>query len=148
MTFTLYDFPIRQTYVYCPPSAACVSDQCLTRHLFSLPLDLFTLSNTHPTNAGIDCAQADPVNDQRLARHLASLYWAQPPDSVQSIIPLETLKEFIAFSQNRVNPKLTDEACMLLAQGYLEMRMAGQDATGNINRYANQLTGAMRMASN
>lgn len=145
MTFTLYDFPICQTYVYCPPSAACVSDQRLARHLFSLT---YSHHPTHPTNAGIDCAQADPVNDQRLARHLASLYWTQPPDSVQSIIPLETLKEYIAFSQNRVNPKLTDEACMLLAQGYLEMRMAGQDATGNINRYASQLTGAMRMASN
>ena len=79
--------------------------------------------------------QADPVNDQRLARHLASLYWAEPPESVKSIIPLETLKEYIAFCRTKIHPKLDNEACILLASAYLEMRMAGQDVTGNLNRY-------------
>jgi DNA replication licensing factor MCM4 len=83
----------------------------------------------------VERLQADQAHDQRLARHLTSLFWEEQPENMRAMIPVDTLREYVAFARNKVNPKLGDEACMLLAQGYLEMRMAGQDATGNLNRW-------------
>lgn len=79
--------------------------------------------------------QADAANDQRLARHLASLYWEKQPESTLADISIDTLKEYIAFSRAQIPcPKISDAAQALLAQSYLEMRMAGQDPTGALNK--------------
>lgn len=80
--------------------------------------------------------QADASHDQRLARHLASLYWEKQPEKTRAAIPIDTLREYIAFARNKVQPRLGEEAIALLAQSYLEMRMAGQDPTGAMNRYS------------
>lgn len=84
--------------------------------------------------------QADANHDKRLARHLASLYWETQPEKTRAAIPIDTLREYIAFARNKVQPRLGEEAIALLAQGYLEMRMAGQDPTGAMNRSASHPT--------
>ena len=80
--------------------------------------------------------QADTANDQRLARHLTSLFYADIPEHAKALIPLEELKEYVAFARTKVHPVIGDEAAPLLAQGYLDMRMLGQDPSGNMNRCA------------
>ena len=81
--------------------------------------------------------QADAGLDQRLAKHLASLYWEKQPESTLADISVETLKEYVAFARAQVPcPTISDGAQALLAQSYLEMRMAGQDPTGALNKCA------------
>ena len=81
-----------------------------------------------------DCLQADQANDQRLARHLTSLFYETIPEHARALIPLEELKEYVAFARTKVHPTIGDEAAPLLAQAYLDMRMMGQDPSGNVNR--------------
>ncbi|KAF5843598.1 minichromosome maintenance protein 4 [Dunaliella salina] len=68
--------------------------------------------------------------DLRLARHLISLYHpgattaARPPDSVEPL-PIETLRDYIAFARARVRPTLDEAAAAKLASVYMEMRREG-----------------------
>lgn len=78
--------------------------------------------------------QADQAQDTRLARHLTSLFYETIPEHAQALIPLEQLKEYVAFARTKVHPVIGDDAAPLLAQGYLDMRMMGQDPSGNTNR--------------
>jgi DNA replication licensing factor MCM4 len=78
--------------------------------------------------------QADEGSDRRLARHLTSLFYENIPEHARALIPLEDLKEYIAFARTRVHPTIGEEAAPLLAQAYLDMRMMGQDPSGNVNR--------------
>ena len=80
--------------------------------------------------------QADQAQDTRLARHLTSLFYENIPEHAQALIPLNELKEYIAFARTKVHPVIGDDAAPLLAQGYLDMRMMGQDPSGNTNRCA------------
>ena len=79
-------------------------------------------------------SQADEASDQRLARHLTSLFHEDIPEHAKALIPLEELKEYVAFARSRVQPVIGDEAAPLLAQGYLDMRLLGQDPSGNVNK--------------
>jgi len=69
--------------------------------------------------------------DLRLARHLISLYHpgattaARPPNSVEPL-PIETLRDYIAFARARVRPTLDDAAAGKLASVYMEMRRDGK----------------------
>ena len=48
--------------------------------------------------------QADTANDQRLARHLTSLFYEDIPEHAKALIPLEELKEYVAFARTKVQP--------------------------------------------
>lgn len=91
-----------------------------------------------PTGGEEEAVQADQANDARLARHLTSLFYENIPEHAKALIPLEELKEYVAFCRTKVHPVIGDEAAPLLAQGYLDMRMMGQDAAGNMNKCASR----------
>jgi len=45
--------------------------------------------------------------------------------ALQSVIPMEKLKDFIAFARARCHPQLTDAAAEDLVNNYLQLRRAG-----------------------
>lgn len=85
--------------------------------------------------------QADAESDQRLARHLTSLFWEEPPGHTHALISIDELREYIAFARARCHPRLGDAACVLLARGYLEMRNLGVDAGGDASKCARDTLG-------
>jgi hypothetical protein len=56
-----------------------------------------------------------------------SLPWLNKNEgfSMQSVIPMEKLKDFIAFARARCHPQITDAAAEDLVNNYLQLRRAG-----------------------
>lgn len=50
--------------------------------------------------------------------------WLAPPSS-QAVIPLDTLREYIAYSRSHCRPRLSEDAAAALVDGYVEMRRLG-----------------------
>ncbi|KAL3152230.1 hypothetical protein ABBQ32_001312 [Trebouxia sp. C0010 RCD-2024] len=70
----------------------------------------------------------DKINDstdRKLARHLIALFYENPPDNTEAVIPLEKLRDFIAYARSRCQPELSDEAAQDLVQAYQTMRHQG-----------------------
>jgi DNA replication licensing factor MCM4 len=71
--------------------------------------------------------KADERTDRRLARHLISLYG--DPNSLgagnSAPVPIDLLREYIAYSRATCQPKLTPEAAQKLANAYADMRALG-----------------------
>ncbi|DBA99000.1 TPA: hypothetical protein ACH3X1_014276 [Trebouxia sp. C0004] len=69
--------------------------------------------------------KADEASDKKLARHLIALFYDNPPENAQAVIPMEKLRDFIAFARARCQPELTDEAGQDLVDAYRTMRCHG-----------------------
>ena len=71
--------------------------------------------------------KADERTDRRLARHLIGLYGDPNAlgSSTSAPVPIETLREYIAFARATCQPKLTPEAAQKLANAYADMRALG-----------------------
>ena len=69
--------------------------------------------------------KANPQTDRRLARHLVSLHYAEPPQRAQGCIPPDLLTDYISYARACVHPELSDEACEALVEGYVAMRRVG-----------------------
>lgn len=70
-------------------------------------------------------------SDRRLARHLVSLYYANSAaaqEEAKTLIPMETLTQYISFARRVANPKISPAAFNALVTGYAEMRRVGQNA--------------------
>ncbi len=71
--------------------------------------------------------KADEPTDRRLARHLIALYG--DPNAIgagtSAPVPIEILREYIAFARATCKPKLTPEAAQKLANAYADMRALG-----------------------
>ena len=87
----------------------------------------------------------DENYDRRLARHLVSLYYRTEDDVDEDIIPIDILKDYIAYARNFVHPKLSEEAGHSLIQSYVEMRKLGAGG-GHITAYPRQLESLIRLA--
>lgn len=93
----------------------------------------------------------DVEYDRRLARHLVSLYYRSKEDEEEeverahSIIPIDVMKDYIAYARNYVHPKLTEEAGKMLIHHYIEMRKIGS-GKGHISAYPRQLESLIRLA--
>ncbi|KAK3335745.1 cell division control protein 54 [Cercophora scortea] len=96
--------------------------------------------------------RVDEKNDQRLARHLLSMYLEDKPESAQSendILPIEFLTSYISYARAKIHPKLTPEAGRELVEAYVEMRKLGQDvraAEKRITATTRQLESMIRLA--
>ncbi|KAK3393214.1 cell division control protein 54 [Podospora didyma] len=97
----------------------------------------------------------DTVNektDQRLARHLLSMYLEDKPESAQSendILPIEFLTTYISYARANIQPKISPEAGRELVDSYVEMRKLGQDvrsAEKRITATTRQLESMIRLA--
>lgn len=52
-------------------------------------------------------------------------YYSQCLSPVQAIIPIDTLRDFIAYARLKCQPELTEEAGQDLVSSYLDMRQQG-----------------------
>ena len=67
----------------------------------------------------------NPDTDRRLARHLVSLHFKEPPAKVTGALDAATLTEYISYARQRYQPVLDDEAAEMLVEGYVDMRRLG-----------------------
>jgi DNA replication licensing factor MCM4 len=67
----------------------------------------------------------NPETDRRLARHLVSLHFKDPPKKVVGALDAATLTEFISYARTKYFPILSDEAAEMLVEGYVDMRRMG-----------------------
>ncbi|KAK3488934.1 cell division control protein 54 [Neurospora hispaniola] len=96
--------------------------------------------------------RVDEKNDQRLARHLLSMYLEDKPESAQQandVLPVEFLTSYISYARSHIHPALTPEAGRELVDAYVEMRKLGQDvraAEKRITATTRQLESMIRLA--
>jgi DNA replication licensing factor MCM4 len=91
--------------------------------------------------------KADEPTDRRLARHLISLYG--DPNALgagtSAPVPIELLREYIAFARATCHPKLTPEAAQKLANAYADMRALGMSRK-TISATPRQLESLIRLS--
>ncbi|KAK4458003.1 putative DNA replication licensing factor [Cladorrhinum samala] len=96
--------------------------------------------------------RVDDKNDQRLARHLLSMYLEDKPDSARTetdILPIEFLTAYISYARASVHPVISPEAGRELVDAYVEMRKLGQDvraAEKRITATTRQLESMIRLS--
>jgi len=96
--------------------------------------------------------RVDEKTDQRLARHLLSMYLEDKPDSAQTgneILPVEFLTSYISYARTKVHPTISPEAGRELVESYVEMRKLGQDvraAEKRITATTRQLESMIRLS--
>eukprot|EP00891_Asterochloris_glomerata_P005527 jgi/Astpho2/5527/fgenesh1_pm.00079_%23_8_t len=69
--------------------------------------------------------KADEATDRKLARHLIGLFYEHEAETPQAVIPMEQLKDYIAYARMRCQPEITESAAEDLVAGYLQMRRNG-----------------------
>ena len=69
--------------------------------------------------------QPNPETDRRLARHLVSLHYKDPPKRAKATVSAELLTDYISYAKQTCHPVLGDEAGDKLIEGYIEMRRLG-----------------------
>merc|ERR1719245_764852 len=70
--------------------------------------------------------------DRKLAKHLVSLYYSpedrkKAQEEAGERIPHDTMMEYISWSRQNIDPKITDAAAKDLSQAYLALRNKGRD---------------------
>ncbi|KAK4240785.1 MCM2/3/5 family-domain-containing protein [Achaetomium macrosporum] len=96
--------------------------------------------------------RVDEKSDQRLARHLLSMYLEDKPESAQTnndILPVEFLTSYISYARANIHPSITPEAGRELVDSYVEMRKLGQDvraAEKRITATTRQLESMIRLS--
>lgn len=65
---------------------------------------------------------ADDAHDRRLAKHLVSMHFANPPSLAAAKIPMQKMREFVAYARQECHPRLSDEAADRLVSGYVDLR--------------------------
>ncbi len=88
----------------------------------------------------------DEKRDALMAQHILALH--QTPELNEAEISTETLRKYISYARQKVNPKLTNEAISELQEFYLKMRMSGsgEGAIRAIPISARQLEALVRMS--
>ncbi|ACO66807.1 predicted protein [Micromonas commoda] len=67
----------------------------------------------------------NPETDRRLARHLVSLHFKEPPPRAKASLDASTLTEYISYARSTYFPILNNEAAEVLVEGYVDMRRVG-----------------------
>jgi len=67
--------------------------------------------------------------DRKLAKHLVSLYYSKEDRQAQEkeIIDQDTIMQYISYSRQHIQPKITEEAGIQLVKGYMELRDLGRN---------------------
>ena len=89
----------------------------------------------------------DVESDQRLGRHIVSLYTETAPEAQSGVMDLQTLIGYISFARG-LQPILTDDAVKLLSEGYVSMRKVnGSSSSGKtISATTRQLESLIRLS--
>ena len=67
----------------------------------------------------------NPETDRRLARHLVSLHFKEPPPRAKASLDASLLTEYISYARSTYFPILNNEAAEVLVEGYVDMRRVG-----------------------
>lgn len=73
----------------------------------------------------------DEINEQqdhRLAKHLVSMHFENPPIHQSAKISSQKMRQFISYARQECHPRLSEEAAGELVKGYVEMRAQGAAA--------------------
>jgi len=91
--------------------------------------------------------KADERSDRRLARHLIALYGDPTAigSSTSAPVPIDLLREYIAYARATCKPKLTPEAAQKLANAYADMRAMGMSRK-TVSATPRQLESLIRLA--
>lgn len=88
----------------------------------------------------------DEKFDERLGKHLTSLFFETPEDeTADGHLPLDLLKDYIGYARSNFAPQLSAEAQESLKHAYVEMRKLGSNK-GQITAYPRQLESLIRLA--
>ncbi|KAG8278342.1 DNA replication licensing factor, mcm4 component [Homalodisca vitripennis] len=90
----------------------------------------------------------DPQNEQfdrRLARHLVSLYYKSQDEENEEVLDMGLLRDYIAYTREHIQPRLSEEASQRLVQCYVDMRRVGS-GRGQVSAYPRQLESLIRLA--
>lgn len=88
----------------------------------------------------------DVENDQRLGRHIVSLYTERMPENHSNVFDMETLIGYISHARS-LQPILSDAAVDLLSEGYVSMRKVnGSGAGKTISATTRQLESLIRLS--
>ncbi|CAL5219531.1 g1382 [Coccomyxa viridis] len=69
--------------------------------------------------------KAEEATDRKLARHLLSLHYERGQNAAQAPIPIDQLRDFIAYARGNCHPELCAEAATDIVDGYMHMRRMG-----------------------
>ncbi|KAJ1653448.1 MCM DNA helicase complex subunit [Dispira simplex] len=91
----------------------------------------------------------DDFEDRRLAKHLVALYTddsdANQVDS--QLMPVEWLTRYLTYARRNYRPTLTDEACAVLTNAYVELRKLGYSRNAKVfSCTTRQLESMIRLA--
>ena len=67
----------------------------------------------------------NPETDRRLARHLVSLHFKEPPARAKAAVDASVLTEYIGYARATYFPVLNEVAAEVLVEGYVDMRRVG-----------------------
>lgn len=89
----------------------------------------------------------DVESDQRLGRHIVSLYTERVVEAKPDVLDMQTLIGYISYARS-LQPVLTDEAVRLLSEGYVAMRKVnGASSAGKtISATTRQLESLIRLS--
>ncbi|KAJ3092183.1 hypothetical protein HK102_010002 [Quaeritorhiza haematococci] len=73
----------------------------------------------------LDKAKAD--EDERLARHLVSLYLDERPTVQQDFLSIETFTKYVNYARTQYQPTLSEAAADALVEAYVQQRQFGKD---------------------
>ncbi|RLE84985.1 MAG: Minichromosome maintenance protein MCM [Thermoprotei archaeon] len=88
----------------------------------------------------------DKERDEELAEHVLDFHSGRYPEHLESIIPAELLKKYIAYARRYIKPKLSEEARKKLMDFYIEMRRKGEGEGSPIAITPRQLEALIRLA--
>jgi DNA replication licensing factor MCM4 len=92
-------------------------------------------------------------HDRRLAQHLVGLYY-ETPNIVEPPLDQNLLRDYIEYARETIHPSITDGACAVLIDSYLEMRnpgggfnaAVGSNGTRTISATPRQLESLVRLS--
>lgn len=92
-------------------------------------------------------------HDRRLAQHLVGLYY-ETPNIVEPPLDQNLLRDYIEYARENIHPSITDGACKVLIDSYLEMRnpgggfnaAVGSNGTRTISATPRQLESLVRLS--
>ena len=89
----------------------------------------------------------DKIRDEKLAKHIISLYWGSR--QVKDVLDISKFTSFVRFARKNIKPVLTNGAKDELVKGYLEMRSLGSETKASkktITATTRQLESLIRMS--
>ncbi|KAG9510059.1 DNA replication licensing factor MCM4, partial [Fragariocoptes setiger] len=88
----------------------------------------------------------DRAYDEQLATHLISLYYSKKDEEQDEFVPMDVLKDYIAYARTHVHPKLTEETSRILIESYIELRRDSGTTAGKVTAYPRNLESLIRLS--